>query len=64
VRAGRDFADADGQWARVSAIGPEGALLVRPDQHVAWRTPTAPSEPAVSLAKALRQVLTLDSSAD
>jgi 2,4-dichlorophenol 6-monooxygenase len=64
VRAGRDFIDPDGQWARVSEIGPDGALLVRPDQHVGWRTATAPSEPATSLSKALRQVLTLDATTD
>jgi 2,4-dichlorophenol 6-monooxygenase len=37
VADGRDFSDPDGHWARVCEISPAGALLVRPDQHVAWR---------------------------
>jgi len=36
VAAGKDFHDADGSWARVSGIAPDGAVLVRADQHVAW----------------------------
>jgi len=38
--AGRDFVDLDGQWTAVGGIGDDGTLLVRPDQHVAWRAAT------------------------
>ena len=31
-------------WARVREIGDSGALLVRPDQHVAWRGNTVPDD--------------------
>jgi 2,4-dichlorophenol 6-monooxygenase len=41
VLVGRDVAD-DGAWAVASEVGPDGAVLVRPDQHVAWRTGGAP----------------------
>ena len=41
VVAGRDFTDPGGCWARLAGIGPDGALLVRPDQHVAWRSITS-----------------------
>jgi 2,4-dichlorophenol 6-monooxygenase len=54
--AGRDFADPDGHWASVCEIGPTGALLVRPDQHVAWRARTAPADPGAALASAVRAV--------
>jgi hypothetical protein len=54
--AGRDFVDVDGAWARAAGIGPEGALLVRPDQHVAWRAPGAVDDPRATLAAALRRV--------
>jgi putative polyketide hydroxylase len=37
-----------------------GAVLVRPDGHVAWRAPTRPQDPAVALAAVLRCVLSLD----
>lgn len=38
-------------------IGPRGAVLVRPDGHVAWRMPYIPSDPAHALAGALQTVL-------
>ncbi|XUZ27454.1 FAD-dependent monooxygenase [Streptomyces sp. RMIT01] len=31
------YEDVDGGWAAVRGIGEAGALLIRPDQHVAWR---------------------------
>ena len=33
---------ADPEGARRYGIGPEGAVLVRPDGHVAWRNPGGP----------------------
>ncbi len=38
-------------------IGPEGALLVRPDRFVAWRNTGSSQDPAVELASALTQIL-------
>jgi hypothetical protein len=37
-------------------LEPGGAVLVRPDGHVAWRATTAPPEPARALAAVLREV--------
>ncbi len=54
--AGLDFADPDGRWRRVCEIDADGALLVRPDQHVAWRVATAPRDPETALAAALAAV--------
>ena len=34
-----------------------GAVLVRPDGHVAWRMPWIPADPAASLAQALERIL-------
>ena len=53
---GRDVLDADGSWHKVSGIGDEGAILVRPDQHVAWRIPTAASDPAAVLGAVLDEL--------
>jgi len=55
--ADRDFADPEGSWQRACEIGPDGALLIRPDQHVAWRAARAPHDPAADLLAAVRQVL-------
>ncbi|MET8641287.1 FAD-dependent monooxygenase [Streptomyces sp. NPDC004675] len=55
-----DFRDAYGEWSRVSEIAEDGALLVRPDGHVAWRCTGAPGNAAAAQAEllgALRQVL-------
>ena len=42
------------------ALGLLGAVLVRPDGHVAWRRPLLPADPAADLADALQQVLSLE----
>jgi putative polyketide hydroxylase len=44
------FADAHG-------IGASGALLVRPDGHVAWRAAASPARGAVGIGDALRRVV-------
>ncbi|CAN5625500.1 FAD-dependent oxidoreductase [soil metagenome] len=38
-------------------IGLRGAVLVRPDGHVAWRMPWTPSDPAAELASVLDKLL-------
>jgi len=44
--------EADGLF-----MGLHGAVLVRPDGHVAWRMPWLPAEPAAELACALDKIL-------
>jgi 2,4-dichlorophenol 6-monooxygenase len=48
-----DLVDDEGKWKRLSEITPTGAVLVRPDGHVAWRCPEAPAD----AVQVLRQVL-------
>ncbi|MFF4350315.1 FAD-dependent oxidoreductase [Streptomyces sp. NPDC001530] len=61
VRIGaEDSRDAYGEWSRVCDIAEDGALLVRPDGHVAWRRTAAPETAASAqdeLLAALRHVL-------
>ena len=45
--------DPSGAWDAVSGIGSDGAVLVRPDQHVAWRAVGVPADPAAGLRDAL-----------
>jgi 2,4-dichlorophenol 6-monooxygenase len=54
---GGDFADPTGAWERQREVGIDGAVLVRPDQHVAWRSPTRPEDPVATLTQALEAVL-------
>ncbi|HKR47693.1 MAG TPA: FAD-dependent monooxygenase [Paraburkholderia sp.] len=56
-----EYDDVLGEWARLREIDDRGALLVRPDQHIAWRSFTRPSSPYDALADALRQTLALGS---
>ena len=49
--------DPEGRWPRCAGLAEDGALLVRPDQFVAWRTATMPDHPAADLAEALTRVL-------
>jgi 2,4-dichlorophenol 6-monooxygenase len=53
LRAGEDFADTEGHWAAVCGLEAGGSLLVRPDQHVAWRARHLPADPADALRGAL-----------
>jgi 2-polyprenyl-6-methoxyphenol hydroxylase-like FAD-dependent oxidoreductase len=53
VRVGVDVRDPDGAWSAVSGIGRSGAVLVRPDQHVAWRSAGPRPDPVGTLNAAL-----------
>lgn len=45
--------DSEGRWAAISGIAGGGAILVRPDQHVAWRSMGASANPAGDLREAM-----------
>jgi len=57
VRIGGDVADPDGWWSTIAGMSAHGALLVRPDQHVAFRARGAVADPAAALRRALAAVL-------
>jgi 2,4-dichlorophenol 6-monooxygenase len=54
---GAEFAAVDGRWEALRQITDEGAVLVRPDNHVAWRSMSGSENPAVVLADAVSRVL-------
>ncbi len=49
--------DLDRSWCAAAGLTDSGALLVRPDQIVAWRSPTLPPDPAAALRTALDRIL-------
>ncbi|MBY3985668.1 FAD-dependent monooxygenase [Rhodococcus fascians] len=57
VRMGVDVLDVYWEWAGRRDVGADGAVLVRPDRHVAWRTFSAPDDPEGALRDAMRAVL-------
>lgn len=54
-----DVDDVTGDWARVREVGDRGAILVRPDRHVAWRSMDEVTDRQNTLSVLLRQVLDL-----
>ena len=54
---GKDYEDVDGQWESVRQIEPDGAILVRPDNYVAWRSKSASKDATEALATAVGTVL-------
>lgn len=52
-----DLRDPTGDWSQQYGVGPEGAVLIRPDGHVGWRGANAVAEPGDELRKALRTIL-------
>ena len=57
VGPGGEVTDPYGEFARLSEVGEAGCLLVRPDQHVAWRSSTAVGDPTAELRRVLAEVL-------
>lgn len=56
VRIGPDAEPPD-DWRHACGVESTGALLVRPDQHVAWRAASLPEDPGAGLASAVATVL-------
>lgn len=57
VGQGCENNDVLNQWAAVRGVADSGALLVRPDRFVSWRSDEAPADPRGALTDALRSVL-------
>jgi len=57
VVIGVDLTDEDGTWTSLSGIRHDGALLIRPDQHVAWRTQEGPSGDVDDLHEVLNSLM-------
>jgi putative polyketide hydroxylase len=57
VGADGDLLDLENAWQTRMGVSAEGALLVRPDGFVAWRTDTLPISPEASLKQVLLSIL-------
>lgn len=55
-----DYLDPRCRWARLRQIGTDGAILVRPDRFVAWRSIGSSPDPDTDLAAAFSRVLGRD----
>ncbi|HWG03342.1 MAG TPA: hypothetical protein VG164_16025 [Trebonia sp.] len=57
IGPGREVTDIYYDWARIREIDEDGALLIRPDKHIGWRSMNLPPDPESSLRAALRRLL-------
>ncbi len=57
IGPGRDLHDIFGDWAEARETSETGCVLVRPDQHVAWRAEAVSANAAGDLEAALLSVL-------
>ena len=57
IGAGGDFEDPTGAWERQREVSGGGAVLVRPDQHVAWRSLERPADPVTAVTEGLHAIL-------
>jgi 2-polyprenyl-6-methoxyphenol hydroxylase-like FAD-dependent oxidoreductase len=59
-----DCEDPQRAWSNFSGTDNLGAVLVRPDRHIAWRSRALPRNPGEELDVALRQILDMRPSED
>jgi 2,4-dichlorophenol 6-monooxygenase len=52
-----DLYDPRCMWVRSRGIGPDGAVLIRPDRFVGWRSMRASQDPLAELSDALSRIL-------
>ncbi len=57
ISIGDSITDPDGTWAQVSGLESGGAVVVRPDNHIGWRSAAASSAPAEDLLDAVTRLL-------
>ena len=56
IGEGSELIDPDRNWHEANGVDADGAVLVRPDGHVAWRSRSAASNPTEALRAALDRV--------
>jgi 2-polyprenyl-6-methoxyphenol hydroxylase-like FAD-dependent oxidoreductase len=57
IIGGSGAADPEGRWREAYDVDDGGAVLVRPDGHVGWRSKSASPAPLADLSKALTHIL-------
>jgi putative polyketide hydroxylase len=57
IGGGGEFADPDRRWQEIYGVEPGGAVLVRPDGHVGWRSRVGEDDPSRTLKDALDRIL-------
>ena len=53
----QDFEDHAGEWSSIREISDSGLILVRPDQHICWRSKDMMSNPSGKLMDVMKKIL-------
>jgi hypothetical protein len=59
---GSELADSSGRWSSAYGVSAGGAVLVRPDNFIAWRAQDADDDPESALSAAITRLLDLPES--
>ena len=57
IGPGCEVTDIYYDWARIREVEEDGALLVRPDKHIGWRSMDLTEDPEASLRQAMKSLL-------
>ena len=57
IGPGGNFEEAEGNWAECYGLDADGAVLVRPDGHVGWRSYSSATEPETIMRAALGAIV-------
>ncbi len=57
IGSGAEIDDPEGRWPVEVGCTSDGALLIRPDGIMAWRSMAAVDDPVATLTDVLREVL-------
>ncbi|MCT1833909.1 FAD-dependent monooxygenase [Kocuria palustris] len=59
IGPGQEVTDLYSDWERLRGVDEDGAVLVRPDKHIGWRSQNLPEDPAAALRDALASILSV-----
>jgi 2,4-dichlorophenol 6-monooxygenase len=57
IGPGQEVTDLYFDWAGLREVAEDGAVLVRPDKHIGWRSMHLPADPEGALHAAMRALL-------
>ncbi|WP_405162628.1 FAD-dependent monooxygenase [Nocardia sp. NBC_01499] len=57
IGPGNHYTDLYFDWADLRGVAEDGAVLVRPDKHIGWRSPVMPADPETALIESLSVIL-------
>ena len=60
IGPGREYTDLYDDWARLREVAEDGCVLVRPDNHVGWRSHAPVDDPEGELRRVLAAILARD----